>query len=1011
MRDVRKTVTILFADVVASTELGEHLDPEALRRVVSRYFDEMAAVLESYGGTVEKFIGDEVMAVFGVPFVHEDDALRAVRAAAAMHWRLAELNEELDETRGARLRIRIGINTGEVVAGDPSAGHGFVTGSAVNVAKRLEQAAEPGEILLGDATHRLVRHAVETTPIGPISLRGKRDPEAPQRVDEVDRDSEAVERNLDAPFVGRALELAQLQEAFLQVERERDCRLMTVLGPAGIGKSRLVVEFFRTLGDGAQVLRGRCLPYGEGITFWPLRQIVREATGGADPAVVLDEAGDGALVAERIGGLLGTSDARSGTQEAFWAVRRFLETLARERPLVVCIEDLHWAEPTLLDLVEYLAGWTSDAPVLLLCLARPELAELQPVWLVPKPNATVITLEPLPEQDARALIEAARGGAPLADDAFARIIDVSDGNPLFAEQLTAMLVEEGPSAAASFPPSIQALLAARLDRLPRPERAVLERAAVAGREFRRDALVELSPSGDREAVGTHLMALVRKELVSPDTSVLAGEDGFRFRHALIRDAAYEGMSKELRAELHERFATWVEQTAGGDEGGLDEVVGYHLEQAFRLREQLGPLDERTRELAQRAGGLLGAAGRRAFARDDMPAALSLFDRALALVTAEEPARLDLARELSGALWAVGELARAEALLDGVIETASAVGDRQQEWLGVLERAQRSAVLEHSAGAPQLEEVARSALAVFEELGDDAGLARAWRSLAQVARRQCRFENAQAHSERALGHARRAGASREEARIVDALCTALLYGPAPVEQALSRSEVLLHESRANRLAGASVLSSRAGLLAMGDAFAEAREALATARGVYEDLGLLLPLAGVTSIAGEIELLAGDARAAERTLREGYDFFRAHGALAFAAAQGALLARALAALGRNDEALAVAEEAEGDAPPDDLLTQVQVRGVRAALLAAAGDAGAALPLAEEAVALSARTDSLTLRAHAHLASADVHRRLGSAESGEAARSEAIRLLEQKGNVVAARDAAAALPARSA
>src|ERR687888_11237 len=478
----RRTVTVLFADVADSTPLGERLDPESLRRVMSEFFGRMSGVLERHGGTVEKFIGDAVMAVFGIPELHEDDGLRAVRAATELRQALAELNAELERELAVRIGIRVGVNTGEVVAGDGSGGQMLVTGDAVNVAKRLEEAARTGEILVGEAT--------------------------------------------------------------------RTCRLLTLVGSAGIGKSRLAAELCAAVRDEARTLTGRCLPYGDGITFWPLVGIV-DALGGDDGVhEALAGVDDGELVAARVLGAVGPRATAASGGETFWAVRRLFEEVAHDQPLVVVMEDIHWAEPTLLDLLEYLGGWTHDAPILLLCLARADLLDERPGWLT-QPGSGLL-LAPLSDDESHALLEEIAQEWPLDAAARARIAEAAEGNPLYLEQMAAMLAEGGP--ADTIPPSIHALIAARLDRLPAHEREVLECAAVAGREFARSALRRLAPKGDQAKIDAALLSLARRELLAARPG---REDAYRFRHALIRDAAYAGIAKERRAELHERFANWA----------------------------------------------------------------------------------------------------------------------------------------------------------------------------------------------------------------------------------------------------------------------------------------------------------------------------------------------------------------------------------------------------------------------------------------------------------------------
>jgi class 3 adenylate cyclase/tetratricopeptide (TPR) repeat protein len=979
----RRTVTVLFADVADSTPLGERLDAEALRQVMSRWFERMSEVLERHGGTVEKFIGDAVMAVFGIPELHEDDALRAVRAATELRGALSELNVELERELGVHIGIRVGVNTGEVVAGDGTGGQMLVTGDPVNVAKRLEEAARTGEILVGDETRRLVENAALFEPRDELTVKGKTGPVVAWNVLGVIEGAPAYARRLDARLVGRTEELRKLRGAFASAVSARACRLVTVIGPAGIGKSRLATELSRDVRGQAQTLAGRCLPYGDGITFWPLVQIVGAL--GSDEGIreLLAGVDDGEIVAERVLSAVGPTSTAAAGGEMFWAVRRLLEEAARKQPLVVMVEDIHWAAPTLLDLLEYLAGWIHDAPVLLLCLSRPDLLEERQGWLT-TPNATGIVLTPLTDAESDALLDELAQEWPLDETARRQIKEAAEGNPLYVEQMTAMLAEGGPADA--IPPSIHALLAARLDRLPPAERGVLERAAVAGKEFARSAVLQLSDGAQREEVDARLLSLTRKDLLAP---MPGREDAYRFRHALIRDAAYAGIPKELRAQLHERFANWAIGTNAGRAGELDEIVGYHYEQAYRYREQLGPPDDASRQLARHAGELLGGAGRRAFARDDMPAALSLLDRAVALINEQDPARLELMRELSMALWWAGEVARAELLLNGLIDAAAAAGDRQQEWSGLIERAARKNVSGGDSGAEELLEVSRDAIAVFEELGYDAGLARAWRRIAYAHQMGSQYGSAGEASERALVHARRAEDRHEEARIVDGLCTSLLWGPAAAAEAIERCEEMLAWSRGSRVMEANISISLAGLKGMRGDFEEARALAAGARQTYRELGLRLAVAGLTQVSGPLELLAGNLEAAEQELREGLEIMEPVGSVGY---QAALLANVLLRRGAADEAERLASIAQTEAADDNIAAQVVWRGVKARL-----DADPLL--AEEAVEVAELTDDLNLRADALVNLAESLRLADAPDQAADALQRAVALYEQKGNIVGA------------
>jgi tetratricopeptide (TPR) repeat protein len=936
----------------------------------------MRGPVERHGGTVEKFIGDAVMAVFGVPHVHEDDALRAVRAAVEMLTELERLNRELAAEGRHELRIRIGVNSGEVVTGDDATT--LVTGDAVNTAKRLEEAAGPGEILIGAATRQLVVNATELEPAQPVTAKGKSNLVEAWQVLGTIAGAAPFARRLDAPLVGRTRELAFLRDELAAAERERACRLVTVYGAAGVGKSRLAAELMAEARERAAVLTARCLAYGDGITFLPLTELVRSAGGEQAIIAAVEGEPDSALIVERVSGAIGASSRPGSSEETFWAIRRLLETLARKRPLVVCIEDVHWAEPTFLDLLEYVAGWSRDAPVVLLCLARPELLDERPRW-----GGASLALEPLTESESQQLLDELAVEWPLTADARARITESAEGNPLFLEQMVAMLSERG-TAPPEVPPTIQALLAARLDGLKPIERAVLERASVVGKEFWRGAVAELSPEDERARVSPALLSLVRKELVRPEQSTFLGDDGFRFRHALIRDAAYAAMPKSARADLHERFAAWLEVRRGEDE-----LVGYHLEQASHYRTELGAADE---ALSQRAGAVLAAAGRRAFARDDAPAAANLLLRACELLANDDAARLELLRRASLALWWTGNVADARRLLDEQIALASRLGNAAEEWSGRLDLAAGDLVTER-IDADELLEVAEKAIRVFDA-GDDAGLARAWRRVAHAYMAKGRYADAVEASERALAHARAGDERFEEARIVDLLCTSLLYGPAPADDAAVRCERMLLEARGNQVLGANVAAALVGLLGMRGAFDAARERARIAEEIYLELDLQLAFAGLTQVTGPMELLAGDAAAAERELLRGLEILQPHGPDGY---QEALLAEALYRQGRHDDADRHARTAEEHAPADNVQAQVVWRGVRAKLEAAESPERARA-LAAEAVSLAEATDATNLLAEALADLAFVLRQTHDDAALDVTR-RAIALYEQKGNVAAA------------
>jgi class 3 adenylate cyclase/tetratricopeptide (TPR) repeat protein len=999
--EIRKTVTILFADVAESTALGEQLDPELLRRVMARYFDEMRKVITEYGGTVEKFIGDAVMAVFGVPVVHEDDALRAVRAADQMLKRLDELNGQLELEFGIRLEMRIGINMGEVVAGRGAAGQTLVTGDAVNLAKRLEQAAPSGAILIGKSMYPLVKDAVKVGPLQSFKVKGKVEPVSPLRLHAVDRLAAGITRDFDRPLIDRSDELAALHIAFRRAEGERSCRLFTLLGVAGIGKSRLIAEFAAALNGRATILTGRCLPYGEGITFWPLRDILRALGGAAGVRSTLAGTADADLVAERVLAAVGASPDSAHGEETAWAFRRLLEVLADERPVVVVLEDIHWAFATLLDLVEYLLGWT-QAPVLLVCLARPELIERRPSWLSLRPNVDALTVDRLSEADAETLLGQTLH-APLrrgetGEDEARQIRDAAEGNPLFLEQMAAMLAEsEGGDAAVAVPPSIQALLAERLDQLNDDERAVIERAAVIGREFWFSAVVDLCSPAIRAAVGSLLMALVRKELIRPDVSQLVGEDGFRFRHILIRDAAYEALPMSVRAELHERFAHWLEQRASSPALEIEEITGYHLEQAFRYRQAVGPQDDRLVALGARAAHHLGRAGERALAGGDVAAATNLLERATAALGETDPRRLDLLASLGMARMGTGELDVALEVLHAAREQADARGDRRARCRAAVECA-RIAFLTGRIGPDQARTEAEAAMSELADLEDDLGLARAWLLLVLVHNWHLEYSALDRAADRARLHAQRAGAVREVADALGWIAPATVLGPRPVANGVEYMEGIRSQAD-GPLAEAAALLSLGCLHLMAGQTRLGREFYRRAEAINRDLGIRLLAAAQATLTGWSELVAGDLTTAETLLRTGYAELEEMGERGVLSSAAAELGRVLCEQGSYDEADRYARASEELSGPGDAANSCLIAGIRARVLVSKGDLEAAAVSAHEAVARAAGGDCLELKADGYRTLGEVLRASGRVEEAEAALMDALGLYEDKGNRVAA------------
>jgi class 3 adenylate cyclase/tetratricopeptide (TPR) repeat protein len=953
-REVRKTVTILFCDVAGSTELGEATDPEALRALLARYFERMKELVERHGGTVEKFVGDAVMAVFGVPVVHEDDALRACRAAVEMRDALPELG----------IRGRIGVNTGEVVTGTEER---LATGDAVNVAARLEQAAEPGEVLIGAETVRLVRDAVELGEERQLELKGKSGPVAAYPL--VAAAGEPSRRS-DVPIVGRERERRALDDAWERAQSERGCHLFTILGAAGVGKSRLTAEFVASLED-VPVVRGRCLSYGEGITYWPVVEVVLQL--GRRPS---DPRAAGA-----ISSLLGESEEPATADEIAWAFRKLLEEAA---PVVCVFDDLHWAEPTLLDLVDHVADWSRDAPILLVCIARPELLDRRPTWAGGKLNATTVLLEPLTAEETDELIERLLGDTDLDDKLRARIRDAAEGNPLFVEQMLAM-VAESPNGEVVVPPTIQALLAARLDQLDPSERGVLERGAVEGKIFHRGGVEALAP--EEPDVPTKLMALVRKELVRPDRTQLPGDDAFRFRHLLIRDAAYDGLPKAARAELHERFAAWLE-SHGRDLIELDEILGYHLEQAHRYRLELGLVGAETNDLAWRSSQHLGAAGERALLRDDPAAAVTLLARTLALVPVEQRP-VDLVVMLSRSRFIVGDLSTARAEVEEVVTQAREMGDRSRELRARLASAYIGYFSDHP-DPDEFEALVDEAIAYFTEQADDAGLAEAWMIAAMRDHGAMRMRALILALERVIEHGERAGSTAVVADARMWLYAPVGFGPLAIVDALAFFD-------ANPSSSPLIHSLRGQLEALRGEFALAHEEINRGLEEARELGQLTFLGGVEMGATEVALAAGDAELALEAARAGIDHLEKAGEQGWLSTLFGYTAEALYRLGRDDEAWELTVKAEDAGAEDDVMTLMVVRQVRGKLLARRSEYEAAERLGREAIALGDPTDNLDAKADSRFDLAIVLRAAGKRDEAISVLDEADTLYEQRGNTV--------------
>jgi DNA-binding SARP family transcriptional activator len=983
---LRKPVTVLCAELRLSPGAAAELDPEALDAALGGAVAVIGSALERHGGKLAAVAGERVLGVFGVPTLHEDDALRAAQAALAARGALDAEAAALARERGLRLTMRYGLATGEALVGGRDA-PGFA-GDVIGRAAELAASAAAGEVLVSDATLQLASGALEVERAGPgrLRLRAAQPGARPLAV------------RLDAPLVGRDAERGRLGEAFLRAVRVRAPILATVLGEAGIGKTRLARELAAQVAGEATVLTGSCLPYGEGITFWPLRELVRQigaVEGTRDELeALLDGGADAERVAECLSGVFGASgQVVSSAVEISWAARRLLETLARQEPLLVVLDDLHWAEPTFLDLVEALAAQAEEAPMLLLCLGRPELLEQRPAWGASADRAVSIELGPLAGEDATALLDALAGTPP----AWGRrqLLEAAGGNPLFLEQLAASFGERRPGEGLPpLPPTIQALLAARLDRLGPGERAVLARAAVLGMDFSPQAIAELLPEQARAPLGRHLQALVTKGLVQPSRSGSSLGEGFRFRHILVQQAAYRAVPKALRADLHERHVGWLEHGAG-QRAGDDEILGYHLEQAYRYRIELGRAGPPERALAARAAERLATAARGALMRDP-PAGARLLERAVSLL-GDQPARTALLPTLGVALLESGRLEQADRVLQEAIERSTAEND---PCLGARARVEQQIVRIQAGsgmGLAEARRVADAALDTLAERGDDLGLCRALCLRASVEWTEGLVAGADEAWRRACEHARRAGDERELFEILCWRASAAVMGPAPVPEAIRRCTKIRQQVRASPIAVAATLHPLGLLHAMNGDFDQARRLVRQGNAILDELDRLQ--SAVSHHEAMVEMLAGRPEVAEERLRLGYARLQEMDERALLPTTAAMLAQAVHAQGRYQEADSFCEVSEQTAAPEDFSTQVMWRGVRAKLLGRQGHLDEAAALAREAVRLAEPTDMLTIRADALVDLAKVLDLRGPSAEADAAVREGLALYERKGDRVSA------------
>jgi class 3 adenylate cyclase/tetratricopeptide (TPR) repeat protein len=998
-------VTILFADLAGSTALAEELDPEALRDVQTRYFAVMRAPLERHGGTVEKYIGDAVMAVFGVPALHEDDAMRAVRAAVEMRDGLADLNRELERDIGIGLQVRIGVNTGEVAGDDSAVGQGFVAGDAVNTAARLQAVAPPGCVVVGPATRRLVSAGARLRPLGAIDVRGKKRPVRTWLVEDVAAADGAATRPSGVPLVGRARELVRLGARLDRIAAARRPGLVTIAGPAGIGKSRLVREFAAGAGERATVAIGRCLPYGEGITYWPLVEIVERLAGGREAADVLRLVGaddQAALVARLVSAAIGGATGTGSAHDVEWAVRRMLEAAARTRPLIVVLDDVHWAEPALLDLIEHVVRFAA-APIMIVCPTRDELLELRPAWAAVGGRGSVMRLRPLSRTDSARLLGslASRRRARVSRG---EIMAAAEGNPLFLEQLVAMRADDP---AGSTPPTIQALLAARVDALPRAERLAVEAAAIEGRGFH-DGAVRTLLAGEDVDVAAALDGLTRRELIRPDASEFSGDRGYRFTHILVRDAAYDLLAKRRRADLHLAYAGWL-QTAAAGRSEVDEFAGYHLERAYRYRIALGRADdERHRSLAVDASGRLSAAGRRMLGGGDRSGAANLLRRAAALRAAEDPERVALLIDLGGVLREEGRFAEAETVLAEALRLAAALGDRPLEARAQVERLLARLQVDPDGVSRLASRQADGLERVLAAAGDNAGVARLWHVRGFLAWIRARSGDAEEAWRRAADEALLAGDARMLNDAVGWEASSVAIGPTHVDAGIRRCGEIVAILAGDPWAQALAREPLAALHAMRGDFEPAFALLDAAHEVLTGFGPTVD-AAVSHPQMYVAILSGDLARAEGHLRAGRRVLRQMGERAVLASTEGYLAQVLMELGRTNQAERCARRCARIATADDCWPQTVWRQVLARVLAERGQTARAVALADEAVGIAMTTDHLNLQGDALADLAWVLREAGDDRGAEAALAGSRERFREKGNAVREREVRARVARR--
>jgi class 3 adenylate cyclase/ATP/maltotriose-dependent transcriptional regulator MalT len=935
----RKLATVLFVDLVDSTSLVAGIDPEIARRRVTQFFERVSRCVSTHGGIVEKFAGDAVLAAFGVPQAHEDDAERAVRAGLSM----------LDSVHELGLEARVGIEAGEVVVDESDST--FATGEAVTIAARLQGIAAPGQVLIGPHAYRLTQGRLETEDVGPVDLKGFGDRIWAWRAVGV-RDG-APAQTTHAPLVGRDEELELLQHTYERAIKNRRAHLFTIYGDPGVGKSRLAREFVDTL-EGATVLIGRSLPYGEGVTYWPLAEMVKAAAGitDDDPLEVavekLRESCESEEIADLLGlasGVLDAVKAERSQQEIAWAAREWVERLAQDQPVVLAFEDIHWAEDALLDLIEHLAEWVRGAPLLIVTLARTELLDVRPGWGGGRLRAMAIELEPLDRDQSEELVDALAVDGAIDRAVLDALLDKTEGNPLFVEETVRMLNECAGRPLTEFtqriPDSLQALIAARIDRLAPDEKTVLQRASVIGRIFWAGAIAELAPElDDLEAT---LDTLLRREFIVPEArSTISGEKAYKFKHVLIREVAYGGLSKSGRVDLHATFARWLRERAGDE---LLEIRAYHLDQAATLISELdgGP----SPELAHEAAEALEAAGRRALAREANRSARKQLVRALEL----EPT-LERRFQAARAAWRLADMPVVSVEMERVRAEAAAAGDRHCEARALAALAE--VALNRSADVAEAERLANDALAAADP-DDSEPRFDALHVLYTSAWWRGRLSEAERYARDLLALARDAERQDLEARAAVDLAGAFTARREHDDAAplLARS-LELAEASGSIVARGYALASLGDLAMHREDYAEAERLLQDARALFEETGVASMLGRALYRLSVVAWYQDDLDRAERLSRESIRTLTPledRGTLCEAQRR---LAEVLLAKEKLDEAERWAEAALETVGPHDMSSRATARATLARIRKAQGRPDDAERLLREAIDIFDETE---------------------------------------------------------